>query len=78
MYGVATHSVTGILQQNYPSCNGWSLPVINVKWLDVFELKELQDKVKELTKFKYEVETHNEGYISQPVLCSDTCYNCYN
>ena len=74
MYGVGIRSVTGILQ-NYPSCSGWRLAVINVIWLDVFERKELQDKIKELTKFKYEVETCNEDYISQPVLCSDTCYN---
>ena len=59
--------------------NGRSLVVINVKWLLVFEIKELQDKVKELTndtEFKYEVEMRDEGYISQPVLRSDTC--CYN
>ena len=36
-------------------------------------VKELQDKVKELTKFKYEVEMRDEGYISQSVLRSDTC-----
>ena len=46
--------------------------VINVKWLVVFEHKELQNKVKELTKFKCEVELRDEGYISQPVLRSDT------
>ena len=62
--------------QGYLSGNGWSLVVINIKWLVVIELKELQDKVKELTKFKYEVEMCDEGYISQPVLRSDTC--CYN
>ena len=49
--------------------------VINIKWLIVFEIKELQDKVKELTKFKNEVEMHDEGHISQPVLHSDNCYN---
>ena len=45
----------------------------------MFEIKELQDKVKELTndtKFKYEVEMRDESYISQPVLHNDTC--CYN
>ena len=42
--------------------------VINIKWLVVLEIKELQDKVKKLTKFKYDVEIHDEGYISQPVL----------
>ena len=41
---------------------------INIEWLVVFELIELQDKVKELTKFKYEVEMRDEGYISQPLL----------
>ena len=51
--------------------------VINVNWLVVFELKELQNKVKELTKFKYEVEIRDEGYISQPVLRSET-YAQYN
>ena len=37
---------------------------------------QLQDKVEELTKFKYEVELRDEVYISQPVLRNDTC--CYN
>ena len=41
---------------------------INIEWIVVFELIELQDKVKELTKFKYEVEMRDEGYISQPLL----------
>ena len=42
----------------------------------MFELKEFQDKAEELTKFKYNVEMRDEGYISQLVLISDTC--CYN
>ena len=36
---------------------------------------QLQDKVKKLTKFKYEIVMHDEGYIFQPMLHSDTCYN---
>ena len=37
--------------------------VINIKWQVVFEIKVLQDKVKELTKFKYEIEMCDEGSI---------------
>ena len=37
--------------------------VINVKWLVVFEIEVFQDKVNELTKFKYEIEMCDEGSI---------------